>query len=146
MSIRVKDSGWTGFSSGWQGCSAGFPEGKAKGKSRGAALPAQGKPRPSGLFYSYLHSISKTICQSTEVSRRVNFLNAISAYFDDKLQILTQLSFHEFFVQNIFFDKLFCCRTPVKSCKKALKDYDESWSKPWVEYHIFSWDQFFRTF
>ena len=55
--IQVKEEGWTGFSEGWQGCSEGFSEGKARGKSRGAALPARGKPRPSRLFYSNLHSI-----------------------------------------------------------------------------------------
>ena len=56
--IRVKEEGWTGFSKGWQGCSEGFSEGEARGKSRGAALPARGKPHPSRLFYSDLHSIS----------------------------------------------------------------------------------------
>ena len=55
--IQVKEEGWRGVSEGWQGCSEGFPEGEARGKSRGAALPAQGKPRPSRLFYSDLHSI-----------------------------------------------------------------------------------------
>ena len=45
--IRVKEEGWTGFSEGWQGCSKGFPEGEARGKFRGAALPARGKSRPS---------------------------------------------------------------------------------------------------
>ena len=39
--IQVKEEGWTGFSEGWQGCSGGFPEGEARGKSRGAALPAR---------------------------------------------------------------------------------------------------------
>ena len=43
------------------------------GLLRGAALPAQGKPRPSRLFYSDLHSISNTVFQNTEVSRRVIF-------------------------------------------------------------------------
>ena len=47
--IQAKEEGWTGISEGWQGCSEGFPEGKAQGKSRGEALPAQGKPRPSRL-------------------------------------------------------------------------------------------------
>ena len=47
-----------GFSEGLQGCSEGFPEGEDRGKSKGAALPALGKPRPSRLFYSDLHSIS----------------------------------------------------------------------------------------
>ena len=55
--IQVKEEGWTGFSEGWQDCSEGFPEGEARGKSRGAALPAQGKPSPSRLFYLDLHSI-----------------------------------------------------------------------------------------
>ena len=49
-----------GFSEAWQGCSEVFPEGEARGKSRGAALPARGKLRPSRLFYSDLHSISNT--------------------------------------------------------------------------------------
>ena len=70
-----------GFSKGWQGCSEGFPEGEAQGKSRGAALPARGKPRPSRLFYADLHSISNTVFQSTEVIRRVNFFNAILVHF-----------------------------------------------------------------
>ena len=39
--IQVKEEGWTGFSEGWQGYSAAFPEGKAQGKSWGAALPAE---------------------------------------------------------------------------------------------------------
>ena len=71
--ILVKEEGRTGLSEGWQGCSKGFPEGEARGKFRGAALPARGKPRPSRLFYSDLHSISNTVFQSTEVSRRVHF-------------------------------------------------------------------------
>ena len=54
----VKEEGRTGFCKGWQDCSEGFPEGKARWKSQGAALPARGKPCPSGLFYSDLHSIS----------------------------------------------------------------------------------------
>ena len=53
---QVKEEGWTGFSVGWQGYSEGFPEGKARGKSPGTALPVQGKPRPSLLFYLDLHS------------------------------------------------------------------------------------------
>ena len=55
--IQVKEGGWTVFSKGWQGCSKGFPEGEAQVKSRGVALPARGKHRPSQLFYSDLHSI-----------------------------------------------------------------------------------------
>ena len=46
---------------GWQGCSSGFPSGLALGNSLRAALPALGKPRPSQLFYSDLHSISNTV-------------------------------------------------------------------------------------
>ena len=34
----------TRSSEGWQGYSEGFPEGEAGGKSRGAGLPARGKP------------------------------------------------------------------------------------------------------
>ena len=56
-------------------------EGKARGKSRGAALPARGKPRPSRPFNLDLLSISNTVFQSTEVSRRVNFFNAILVHF-----------------------------------------------------------------
>ena len=55
--IQLKEEGWMGFSEGWQGCSEGFPEGEAGGKSRGAALPARVRPRPSRLFYLDLHSI-----------------------------------------------------------------------------------------
>ena len=40
------------------GYSEGFPMGAAPGKSQGAALPAQGKPRASKLFFSDLHSFS----------------------------------------------------------------------------------------
>ena len=42
--IRVKEEGLTGFSEGWQGCSEGFPEGEARWKSPGAALPAPPNP------------------------------------------------------------------------------------------------------
>ena len=52
--IQAKDEGQTGYSKDWQGCSKGFPKGKGRGKSLGAALPAQGKPHPSRLFYSDL--------------------------------------------------------------------------------------------
>ena len=55
--IQVKEEGGPGFSEGWQGCSEGFPKGEARGKSQGVALPAQGKPRPSQLFYLDLNSI-----------------------------------------------------------------------------------------
>ena len=79
--ILVKEEGRTGFFEGWQGCSEGFPEGEARGKSRGAALPARRKPCPSRLFYSDLHSITNTVFQSTEVSRRVNLFYAILVHF-----------------------------------------------------------------
>ena len=36
--IQVKEEGWMGFSEGWQGCSEGFPEGEARGKSRGQQM------------------------------------------------------------------------------------------------------------
>ena len=55
--IQVKEEGWTGLSEGWQGSSEGFPEGKARGKSRGAALSAREKSCTSRLFYLDLHSI-----------------------------------------------------------------------------------------
>ena len=48
--VLLKEEGRTGFSKGWQGSSEGFPEGGAQGKSRGAALPAQGKPVLSDYF------------------------------------------------------------------------------------------------
>ena len=83
--IWVKEEGRTGFSEGWQGCSEGFPKGEAQGKS------------------SDLNSFSNTVFQSTEVSRRVNFLwTFFQLTYDNKLQILTQLSFHKFVLQNIF--------------------------------------------
>ena len=134
--IWVKEEGRTGFSEGWQGCSEGFPKGEARGKSRGAVLPAREKPRPSQLFYWDFHSISNKIFQSTEVSRRVNFFKR---YFSSLL--MTNCKFwHNFlslnFLCRIFFDKIFCCRNPVKSFKTALKDCDEFCSKSSVEYHI----------
>ena len=42
--IRLKEEEWMGLAKGWQGCSEGFPGGEARRKSRGAALPAEGKP------------------------------------------------------------------------------------------------------
>ena len=51
MSIWVKESGRTGFSSGRQGCSSEFTSVFALGKSLGTALPPLGKPHPSLLFY-----------------------------------------------------------------------------------------------
>ena len=69
-----KRGGKDGVFRGLAGLLRGIPEGEARGQSRGAALPARGKPRPSRLFYSDLHSISNTVFQSTEVSRQVNFL------------------------------------------------------------------------
>ena len=56
--IQVKVEGWTGFSDGWQGCSKGFPEGKAQGKSRGAAQPAGGKPHPS-YYFTWIYILVK---------------------------------------------------------------------------------------
>ena len=100
--IWVKEEGRTGFSKGWQGCSEGFPEGKARGKSRGAALPARGKPRPSRLFYSDLHSISNTVFQSPEVSRRVNFFNAILVHFWCQI-----VNFYTTFFSWIFYAEYF---------------------------------------
>ena len=75
--IRVKEEDWTGFSKGWQGCSKGFPEGKARGKSREVALPAQGKPHPSRLFYSDLHFISDRFSQLSKKAKK----NAKQKYF-----------------------------------------------------------------
>ena len=55
--IQVKVEGWTVFSEDWQGCSEGFPKDKARGKSQGAALPAQGKPvHPDSFTWIYILS------------------------------------------------------------------------------------------
>ena len=68
------------FSEGWQGCSEEFNEGEARGKSRGTALPAQGKSRPSRLFYLDSHYISNRFLQLSKLARRCGvdtfFLNA----------------------------------------------------------------------
>ena len=91
----MKEEGRTRFSKGWQGCSEGFPEGKAQGKSRGAALPTRGKPRPSRP--------SNTVFQSTEVSRRVN---VFERFFNSVLMRIansdTTFFPHKFVVQNTF--------------------------------------------
>ena len=69
----------------WKACNVDWvnlsKRGGKDGVFRGVALPARGKPRPPRLFYSELHSISSTVFQSTEVSRRVNFFNAILVCF-----------------------------------------------------------------
>ena len=90
--IRVKEEGWMGFSEGWQGCSEGFPEGEARGK-----------PRPSRIFFSDLYSISKTFFKKSDVSRRVNFFNAILVYF--AWQIVNS---HTSFFSWIFWAEYFC--------------------------------------
>ena len=139
-----KRGGKDGVFRGLTGLLRGIFEGEARGKSRGAALPGRGKPRPSQLFYSDLHSIFNTVFQSTEVSRRVNF---VKRYFSSLQIAYSDTTFFSWIVcAEFFFDYVFCCKTPVKSCKKALRDCDKSWSMSWVEYHIFSWDQFFRAF
>ena len=48
--IQVKEADGRGVSKGWQGCSEGFPEGKARAISRGAALLARGYPVHSDSF------------------------------------------------------------------------------------------------
>ena len=53
-----KRGGKDGVFRGLVGLLKGFPEGKAGGKSEVAALPAEGTPCPSQLFYLDLHSIS----------------------------------------------------------------------------------------
>ena len=73
----------TGFSEGWQGCSEGFPEGEARGKFPGAALLAQGKPRPSRLFYSDLHSFSNTVYK---ILRSAGELKIFERFFSSLLR------------------------------------------------------------
>ena len=65
---------------------------------------------------------------------------------DDKLQILTQLSFHKFVVQNTFVISNFVVGPLWKVEKKALEDCDKSWSKAWVENHIFLGTNFLGQF
>ena len=65
---------------------------------------------------------------------------------DDKLQILKQLSFHKFVVQNTFVIIYFVVGHLWKVEKKALEDCDKSWSKSWVEYHIFFGTNFLGQF
>ena len=49
---------------------------------------------------------------------------------DDKLQILTQLSFHKFVVQSTFVINYFVVGPLCKvEEKKPLEDCDKSWSK-----------------
>ena len=138
--IWIKEEGRTGFSKGWKGCSEGFPEGEARGISPGAALPAQGKPCPSRLFYSDLHSISNTVFQSNEVSRRVNFfLTLFQLTSDDKLQILTQLSFHKFVVRNTVVINYFVV-WPLWKVEKSSRRLGQVLEQvmSWIPY--FSWD------
>ena len=65
---------------------------------------------------------------------------------DDKLQILTQLSFHKIVVQNTFVINYFVVGPLWKVEKKALEDCDKSWSKLLVEYHIFLGTNFLGQF
>ena len=53
-----------------EGCSKGFPEGKAQGKFRGAALPGGEKHYPSQLFYSDLHSISNKVFLLSKIAQK----------------------------------------------------------------------------
>ena len=50
--IQVKEKGW-----GFPRTGRAAPRDLPRGKPEGAALPAQGKPRPSRVFYLDLHSI-----------------------------------------------------------------------------------------
>ena len=65
---------------------------------------------------------------------------------DDKLQILTQLSFHKFVVQNTFVINYFVLGPLWKVEKKALEGCNKSWRKSWVEYHIFLGTNFLGQF
>ena len=118
--IWVKEEGRTEFSEGWQGCFEVFPKGKARGKSWGAALPARGKPSPSRLFYSGLHSISNTVFWGQQAGKL--FLNTISAHFWWQIANSDKTLFSKIVSGEYVCDYLFCCRTSVKSCKKALKE------------------------
>ena len=66
--IWVKEEGRTGFSQGWQGCSDGFPEGEARGKSRGAALlPREASDLPEGKSeYPRDHPVGKFFQTTTQ--------------------------------------------------------------------------------
>ena len=78
------------FSKGWHGCSEGFPEDKTKGKFRGAALPAQGKSRPSRLFYSDLNYIKIEFFnfqKKLQYAELKLFESLIKVIFDLKYQI-----------------------------------------------------------
>ena len=132
-----KRGGKDGVFQGLEGLLWGISQGEAREKSRGAALPARGNPVLPNSFYSYLHSISNTIFQSTKVSWRGNFFKC---YFSSLL--MTNCKFwHNFIFMNllckIFFYYFFFWRTHVEVVKKkALKNCDESWSKSCV-----GWDQ-----
>ena len=81
--------------------------GGKEGVFQGAALPARGKPRPSWLFYSNLHSISNTVFQSTEVSRRVRIFSAISVHFwwqivNSDTTFFSWIFCAEYFLNNYF--------------------------------------------
>ena len=73
------------------------------------------------------------------------FLNAISVHFWWQIANSDITFLLKKFCAEHFCDYLFCCRTPVKSCKKALKDCDKSRSKLWVEDHNFSFGLIFRA-
>ena len=108
--IWVKEEGGTGFSEGWQGC------------SREASLPARGKPCPSRLFYSDLHSISNTVFKVLRSAGKwaFFFLQFFQITSNDKLKIMTQLSFHKFGVQNIFMNNYFVVGPLWKVGEKKL--------------------------
>ena len=145
--IWVKEEGRTGFSEGFLRFPRfpGFPLGLVFGKSLEAALPDQGKLCPFQIFYSDLRSISNTVNQSTEVSRRVNFFwKLFQLTSDDKLQILTNLSFPKLVVQNTFVINYFAVG-PLWKVEKPLKDCAMSWSKSWVEYFFLFLGPIFRA-
>ena len=66
-----------GVFNGCQGCSEGFPKEEAGWKSRGATLPAHGKPSPCALFYSDLHQlqIGYSNCPKERQDVEQNFFN-----------------------------------------------------------------------
>ena len=134
--LNWKEEGRTRFSKSWQGCSEGFPEGKARGKSWGASLPAWGKPCSPWLFLSDLHFISNTVFQITEISRPVRFCWMLfQLTSDDKLHILTQLSFHKFVVQNTYVINYFVVGLlwkVEKSSKRLWQDWEQVIS--WIPY------------
>ena len=83
--IQVKEEGWPGFSKGWQGCPTDFPRAKPKGNPK--EQPCQPKENPVlPDSFTQIYILFPT--------RIFKVLRSAQLTSDDKLQILTQLSFH----------------------------------------------------